>query len=244
MKLIPAIDLLDGECVRLLQGDFTRCQVYDVIPEQLAASYAASGAGWLHIVDLAASRDGDKADSRPLYKLIARCSQAVQTGGGVRQSTDVSKRLDEGAGRIVVGSISATDPQRFSRWLAQFGSEKLVAALDIQFDDKNTPVVRTHGWTRDSGNSLWDLLEYYKDQGLTHVLCTDISRDGAMSGPNGDLYREINRRYPKLEVQASGGISSLQDLRNLTGTGAASAISGKALLDGCFTVAEALEAIK
>ncbi len=244
MKLIPAIDLLDGDCVRLLQGDFDQCQVYDLKPDQLAAEYAAAGAQWLHIVDLAASRDGARADSTELFRLIARCTQAVQTGGGVRQSGDVTKRLDQGASRVVVGSISATDPRRFSRWLQRFGSEKLVAALDVQLDGNQLPVVRTHGWTRESGHNLWDLLEFYSDTGLEHVLCTDISRDGAMSGPNGSLYLDISQRYPGLQVQASGGISSLEDLRELATSGAASAISGKALLDGCFTVKEAIGVLK
>lgn len=244
MKLIPAIDLLDGVCVRLLQGDFERCKEYSDSPARVAARYAAAGSKWLHIVDLAASRDGDKADSSHLFHLISQCSQAVQTGGGVRRSGDVARRLDLGAGRVVVGSISATDPQRFSRWLRHFGPGKLVAALDVRFDDKQVPLVRTHGWTRDSGRSLWDLLEYYDDKGLEHVLCTDISRDGAMNGPNGDLYRQIKRRHPDLKVQASGGISSLQDLRKLARTGVDCAISGKALLEGCFTVDAAIGALQ
>jgi phosphoribosylformimino-5-aminoimidazole carboxamide ribotide isomerase len=240
MKLIPAIDLLDGQCVRLRHGDFDQCKVYDLSTVKLAERYAAAGAEWLHVVDLAASRDGAEADSTPLYELISQCRQSVQTGGGVREAEDIQKRLDRGAGRVVVGSISATDPERFHRWLGKFGADKLVAALDVQLDNNNVPMVRTHGWTRESGQSLWRLLEFYDSADLEHVLCTDISRDGAMTGPNADLYHEINRRHPSVRVQASGGVSGLSDLRDLKDTGADSAISGKALLEGCFTVEEAI----
>ena len=244
MQLLPAIDLLDGKCVRLLKGDFNRCEVYPVKPDELAAKYAFAGATWLHVVDLAASRDGEKADSTPLYQLISQCTQLVQTGGGVRNADDVATRLDNGAGRVVVGSISTADPPRFSRWLRRFGAEKLVAALDVLFNEKGIPIVRTHGWTRDSGRSLWELLEYYEGKGLEHVLCTDISRDGAMSGPNVSLYRDLKQQHPEFNLQASGGVSNLNDLLSLATTGADQAISGKALLDGSFTASDAVEALK
>lgn len=241
ITIIPAIDLLDGRCVRLLHGDFDKCKVYDLDAARLAADYAAQGADWLHVVDLAASRDGPAADTQPLLGLLAGATQSVQTGGGVRVEADVQLRLDHGASRVVAGSICVTRPERFSAWLKSFGPERLVAALDVRIDEKGTPRPRTHGWTRGSGQTLWELLDYYSDSGLRHVLCTDIGRDGALTGPNVDLYTEITRRYPGLEIQASGGVSGLQDLRQLAGTGATAAITGKALLEGCFSVTEALE---
>jgi len=208
IQIIPAIDLLDGSCVRLLYGDFNKCKVYELDAVKLASTYAREGAEWLHVVDLAASRDGESADIRPLLRLLDNTEQSVQTGGGVRSEADISTRLEHGAQRIVVG-----------------------------------PWPRTHGWTRGAGETLWALLDFYADKGLKHVLCTDIARDGAMTGPNLDLYREITRRYPDLVVQASGGVSGLQDLQKLSGTGVHSAITGKALLEGCFTVAEAIKAL-
>ena len=241
ITIIPAIDLLDGRCVRLLHGDFGNCKVYDLDAARLAADYAAQGADWIHVVDLAASRDGPAADTQPLLRLLASATQSVQTGGGVRVEADVQLRLDHGASRVVAGSVCVTRPERFSAWLKSFGPERLVAALDVRIDGKGTPRPRTHGWTRGSGQTLWELLDYYADSGLRHVLCTDIGRDGALTGPNIDLYTDITRRYPGLEIQASGGVSGLQDLRQLAGTGAAAAITGKALLEGCFTVTEALE---
>jgi phosphoribosylformimino-5-aminoimidazole carboxamide ribotide isomerase len=242
LTIIPAIDLLDGSCVRLLHGDFSRCKVYEMDAGRLATDYAAQGAEWLHVVDLAASRDGAKADNRPLWRLLSSAPQAVQTGGGVRSADDVQLRLDRGASRVVVGSVCAAQPERFSDWLGRFGADRLVAALDVKIDEDGRPWPRTHGWTRGAEKDLWALLDYYADKGLRHVLCTDISRDGALAGPNLDLYQQVTTRYPELEIQASGGVSGLNDLRQLATTGAAAAIVGKALLEGCFTVTEALEA--
>lgn len=240
-EIIPAIDLLDGRCVRLLHGDFDHCKVYDLDAARLARRYADDGAEWLHVVDLAASRDGEKADIRPLLRLLENAPQSVQTGGGVRKRADVDLRLAHGAKRVVVGSICAGQPERFADWLTAFGAERLVAALDVRIDEDGVPHPRTHGWTRDTGRTLWDLLDYYAERGLRHVLCTDIGRDGAMTGPNVALYRSIATRYPSLHVQASGGVSGLRDLTELAGSGARYAITGKALLEGCFTVAEARE---
>ena len=243
MQIIPAIDLLDGGCVRLKHGDFNERQNYDADPVELAEEYAGQGARWLHVVDLAASRDGARADIKPLLRLLQKSPQSVQTGGGVRDESDLQLRLDHGADRIVVGSICVTQPERFSGWLSEFGPDRIVAALDVQIDNSGTPMPRTHGWTQESAQSLWQLLDFFGDKGLRHLLCTDIARDGAMTGPNLELYREIVSRYPDLSVQASGGVSDLTDLEQLSQTGADSAITGKALLEGCFTVAEAMEVL-
>ena len=241
ISIIPAIDLLDGSCVRLLHGDFEKCKVYDLDAAKLAASYAQQGAKWLHVVDLAASRDGKKADIRPLLRLLENAPQFVQTGGGVRNEADIATRLDHGAERVVVGSVGIIRPQLLAGWIRDFGSDSLVAALDVRIDEQGTPWLRTHGWTNDAGLNLWQLLDFFAETGLKHVLCTDIGRDGAMTGPNVELYREITQRYPDFLVQASGGVSRLKDLGELAGTGVDSAITGKALLEGCFTVAEAVE---
>lgn len=241
ISIIPAIDLLDGSCVRLLHGDFEKCKIYDLDAVRLASTYAEEGAEWLHVVDLAASRDGEKADIRPLLRLLDHAPQKVQTGGGVRNEADIGVRLDHGADRVVVGSIGITQPQRFAGWIRDFGSDCLVAALDVKLDEEGMPWLRTHGWTNESGLNLWQLLDYFQGSGLRHVLCTDIGRDGAMTGPNIELYRQMTERYPELSIQASGGVSGLNDLRELATTGVDSAITGKALLEGCFTVAEALD---
>jgi phosphoribosylformimino-5-aminoimidazole carboxamide ribotide isomerase len=244
MQLIPAIDLLGGRCVRLLQGDFNETQYYDVEPAKLAAEYATAGAGLLHVVNLAAARDGQNADSRALFDLLSHAPMAVQTGGGVRNGNDVQLRLDNGAARVVVGSLCVTEPKRFIGWIGQFGTEKMVAALDVQIDDDGIPWPRIFGWTKGSDRPLWNLLDELTDKGLRHLLCTDISRDGAMTGPNVELYRQLVQRYPQLEIQASGGVRGLDDLLQLAATGVAAAISGKALLDGTYTVTEGIEVLK
>lgn len=244
MKLIPAIDLLDGRCVRLLHGDFEQVTHYPDTAKELAVKYARAGAEWLHVVDLAASRDGEDANTTSLFELLSDAPQKVQTGGGVRNSNDVRQRLEAGASRVVIGSLSVTESTLFVEWLDTFGSEKLVAALDVRIDDKGVPWPRTHGWTSQGEKHLWQLLDELVAGGLKHLLCTDISRDGALSGPNLDLYSEITRIYPGIQLQASGGVSSLEDIHRLKPTGASGVITGKALLEQKFSVGEALEALK
>lgn len=240
MQLIPAIDLLDGRCVRLRHGDFEQVTFYDVDPLEQAKAYHRDGAEWLHVVDLAASRDGAGADTGPLFDLLRAAPQKVQTGGGVRGEDDVAARLEAGAERVVIGSISAEDPERFGRWLADFGPDRLVAALDVRFDQNGIPWPRTHGWTETASRDLYDLLDELAGLGLKHLLCTDIGRDGDMSGPNGLLYQLLVARYPRLQLQASGGVSSLGDLLMARASGAAAVITGKALLEGVFNVEQAL----
>ena len=244
MILIPAIDLLDGRCVRLLHGDFEQVTHYPPTAEELAREYADAGARWLHVVDLAASRDGADADTSALFKLLGQAGQSVQTGGGVRTAKDISRRLEAGAARVVVGSLSVTDSKGFTGWLKAFGAESLVAALNIRIDEQGLPWPRIHGWTGRGDRDMWQLLDELVAGGLIHLLCTDISRDGALSGPNLDLYSEITSRYPGLQLQASGGVSSLDDLEQLKPTGSAGVITGKALLEKRFSVTEALEVLR
>lgn len=243
MELIPAIDLLDGKCVRLRQGDYQQVTYYQQSPRAFAESYSRAGADWLHVVDLAASRDGARANTAPMFELISSVSQKVQTGGGVRGPADIKDRLASGAARVVVGSVAAESPQIFCQWLEQFGPDSLVAALDVRFDDNGVPRVRSRGWTEDAGSDLWNLLDQYSATGFRHLLCTDIGRDGLMEGPNADLYKEIHKRYPHIEVQASGGVRNIADLRALAKAGASAAISGKALLDGEYEIRDALVAL-
>lgn len=244
MQLIPSIDLLDGDVVRLRHGDFNDCQRYDTPAVKLANQYDSAGAEWLHVVDLAASRDGAAADTAPLFQLLEAASQKLQVGGGVRRGKDIKKRLKHGASRVVVGTICVLQPERFIRWLDEFGADRLVSALDVAIDENGVPWPKTHGWTEGGNQNLWQLLDHLSQNGLQHLLCTDISKDGVLRGPNLELYRELVQRYPHLQIQASGGVSGLRDLQDLKATGVASAISGKALLEGCFTVKEALKALR
>ncbi len=243
MQLIPALDLLDGDIVRLRHGDFSTSTQYVLSARHLARDYSEAGADWLHVVDLAASRDGETADTSALFQLLDQASQQVQTGGGVRCSKDILARLEGGADRVVVGTVCVTQPNRFAAWLPEFGADQIVAGLDVQFDEEAMPYPRAHGWTKAGDRSLWDLLDEYASRGLKHLLCTDIGKDGAMRGPNLKLYRELVGRYPDLQVQASGGVADLRDIKLLQETGVTAAICGKALLEGSFTIQEALETL-
>jgi phosphoribosylformimino-5-aminoimidazole carboxamide ribotide isomerase len=243
MQLIPSIDLLDGDVVRLRHGDFNECKRYPVGALSIANQYADAGADWLHLVDLAASRDGPGAHQEPMLQLLSQASQRIQVGGGVRNFEDVRKRLEAGAERVVVGTICVKQSELFTGWLQDLGADQLVSALDVIIDESGIAWPQASGWTEAGKRDLWDLLDELSAAGLKHLLCTDISKDGALKGPNLKLYQQITARYPQLELQASGGISGLRDLEELKATGAAAAISGKALLEGCFTITEALQVL-
>jgi len=235
----PAIDVRGGGVVRLRQGDFARETRYGEDPFALALRYADSGARWLHLVDLDAAREGGYT-LLPLLRAMGNDGRlVVQTGGGVRYADDVQTLLDAGAQRVVVGSLAVREPEQVLGWINRFGDERITIALDTRHDghDWRLPV---RGWTQSSDAELFALLDRYTEGGARHLLCTDIARDGMLGGPNVDLYKSLCRRYPTLAVQASGGIRSAADLVALRAAGCAGAITGKALLDGALTLAQAL----
>ncbi|MDX1480448.1 MAG: 1-(5-phosphoribosyl)-5-[(5-phosphoribosylamino)methylideneamino]imidazole-4-carboxamide isomerase [Woeseiaceae bacterium] len=232
MNVIPAIDLRGGRCVRLLQGDFDQETEYPQDPEQVAANYADLGVDYLHVVDLDGARDGTAGNDRIVARLAAGTSLRIQLGGGLRDETALARWLEDGVNRCVIGSIAVTSPDTVIAWLERFGPERIVAALDVRLDESAIPRLMTHGWRQSTGTSLWSLLDRLVPAGLQHLLCTDIARDGAMSGPNVALYRDIASAYPTLALQASGGVRGIADLTALRNAGASAAICGRALLDG------------
>jgi len=238
VRLIPAIDLRAGRCVRLLQGDFSAETRYDTEPLELLARYRAFGADWLHIVDLDGARDGSGGNRAVITALAAELGIKLQVGGGLRDLASVQEMLELGAARAVVGSAAMTEPAEVRRWLHRFGGDRIALAFDVRLDEAGTPCVATHGWLRQSTLSLWGAVDEFADAGLKHVLCTDVSRDGALSGPNLALYAEAVRRYPQVAWQASGGIREARDLYALADCGAAAAISGKALLEERIPIEE------
>src|SRR6478735_4600553 len=237
MELIPAIDICDGRCVRLLRGDFERETRYDFDPVELAVRYRDSGARWLHVVDL----DGAKAGRPQNLPLVARMRDAsglnIQLGGGLRTHADLVQALAI-AERAVVGSLAVTEPSTVGAWLDELGGERLTLALDVRLGADGTPTVATHGWTQASAVTLANAVERYLAHGLRHVLCTDIDRDGALGGPNVALYAECVRRWPQVAFVASGGVRDARDLAALAAVGVAGAVSGKALLEGTLTPEE------
>ncbi|HEU4618332.1 MAG TPA: 1-(5-phosphoribosyl)-5-[(5-phosphoribosylamino)methylideneamino]imidazole-4-carboxamide isomerase [Gammaproteobacteria bacterium] len=230
MRLIPAIDIRDGRCVRLLKGRFDQETRYDVDPIDLARRYRELGAEWLHVVDLDGAAQGAPANL-PLVEAMRAENFHVQLGGGIRDRESLERALGI-ADRVVIGSLAATDPERVAGWLDEVGAERIVLGFDVRLEGDNVPFVATHGWTRTSGLTLAEAMSRYQERGLLHVLCTDIDRDGALAGPNLELYRRCAAEWPAVAFQASGGIRDAGDLEALSATGAAAAIAGKALLEG------------
>jgi phosphoribosylformimino-5-aminoimidazole carboxamide ribotide isomerase len=235
MRLIPAIDLKDGRCVRLLQGNFDGETRYSARPQELLTKYRQMGADWLHVVDLDGAKDGRLGNRVIIEQLAALQAIKLQVGGGLRDRDSVALMLSLGVTRAVIGSAAVTHVAQVREWLAQFGAERITLAFDVRLDAAATPCVATHGWQRQSTLSLWSAVDNFASAGLRHVLCTDVSRDGALEGPNVELYRDAARRYPHIEWQASGGVRDARDLHALEAAGAAAAISGKALLENLIS---------
>jgi phosphoribosylformimino-5-aminoimidazole carboxamide ribotide isomerase len=231
MLLIPAIDLREGRCVRLREGDFTTTKAYPIEPAALAERYCQLGARWLHVVDLDGAKDG-LAVNRPIIKDLAqRSSISLQVGGGVRSASVIEDLLSAGAARVVVGTAAIERPDEVASWLNAFGVERICVAFDVRFGPYGIPHVRTDGWTRDRALSLSRAISAFPRDLLRHVLCTDIERDGTLRGPNTRLYQECRAQFPEFKWQASGGIRDHHDLGFLKEIGVAAAISGTALLE-------------
>ncbi|ELY6247634.1 1-(5-phosphoribosyl)-5-[(5-phosphoribosylamino)methylideneamino]imidazole-4-carboxamide isomerase [Cronobacter universalis] len=239
--IIPALDLIDGTVVRLHQGDYGQQRDYGRDPLPRLQDYEAQGAQLLHLVDLTGAKDPAQRQIALIKKLVAGVNVPVQVGGGVRSEDDVAALLDAGVARVVVGSTAVKAPQDVQRWFKRFGADALVLALDVRIDDAGNKQVAVSGWQENSGVTLETLVESYLPAGLKHVLCTDISRDGTLSGSNVALYDEVCARYPQVAFQSSGGIGDLADIRALRGSGVGGVIVGRALLEGKFNVTEAIQ---
>lgn len=238
MNVIPAIDLRDGRCVRLYQGKFDRQTNYERHPVELAGEYEEIGFRHLHIVDLDGARFGRQQNEDVIRKIIEESQSTIQLGGGIRKEAQLQSWLEHGIDRVVIGSLAVASTTRVRDWLSRYGPEKIVLALDVTLKPDGQPWLVTHGWTRLAYMTLWECIDTYITAGLKHILCTDISRDGALTGPNTELYAQIAERYPVLKLQASGGVRSIEDLRTLENAGADAAITGRALLDGRITAKE------
>ncbi|HEY4555292.1 MAG TPA: HisA/HisF-related TIM barrel protein, partial [Lysobacter sp.] len=223
---------------RLCQGDYTQETRYPDDPLTLAQRYADAGARWLHLVDLDAARAGGYTLAPLLQRLRGETGLSIQTGGGVRGEADVEAILAAGADRVVVGSLAVRDPDRVTGWLRRFGASRITVALDARQDDAGRWQLPTEGWTQASGVNLFDLLGRYADAGLEHLLCTDISRDGMLAGPNLALYRALTASAPLVALQASGGVRDLADVAASQDAGCRGVVLGKALLDGRIDFAE------
>ncbi|WP_163921453.1 1-(5-phosphoribosyl)-5-[(5-phosphoribosylamino)methylideneamino]imidazole-4-carboxamide isomerase [Photobacterium sp. Alg240-V54] len=237
--IIPALDLIEGQVVRLFQGDYGQVTEYKVDPAAQFNLYHQAGANWLHLVDLTGAKDTQARQLSLIAKLLNSTPANVQIGGGVRTEQDVADLLNAGAKRVVIGSTAVKQPEMVKGWIEKYGAEHIVLALDINIDANGNRIVAVSGWQEDSGVTIEALLDDFLKVGLKHVLCTDISRDGTLAGSNVELYIDLCRLYPQVQFQSSGGIGSLDDIAALKGSGVAGVIVGRALLDGKFTAEQA-----
>lgn len=239
--IIPAIDLIDGQVVRLYQGDYGQQTTFDLSPLAQLQSYQDQGASWLHIVDLTGAKDPTKRQTALIAKLTAGLNANIQVGGGIRTEEQVAELLSLGVKRVVIGSLAVKEPELVIGWFNKFGSEAICLALDVNINQNGEKIVAVSGWQSGGGKSLESIVEDFSQVGLKHALVTDISRDGTLTGANTALYRELSSHYPNIAWQASGGIATLEDVAAVRDSGAAGIIIGKALLINQFNVAEAIQ---
>ena len=243
MEIYPAIDLKDGHCVRLTQGNFDTATIYEADPILQARKFADAGATWLHVVDLDGARAGKMRQFELIAEVARQTSLKVQVGGGIREVETIEKLLEAGVERVVIGSLAVKKRVLVQEWLRIFGSERIMIAFDVRLVD-DEPELLTHGWRSGSKQLLWDVLDAYEVSGLKHILCTDVSRDGMLAGANHALYLAIQKHAPQLEVLASGGVSGLDDLLWLVKHKVAGAIVGKAIYEGRVDLADAIQQVK
>ncbi|MGY1409323.1 MULTISPECIES: 1-(5-phosphoribosyl)-5-[(5-phosphoribosylamino)methylideneamino]imidazole-4-carboxamide isomerase [unclassified Luteimonas] len=238
--LYPAIDVRHGRIVRLAQGDYAQETQYGDDPLALAQAYAEQGAAWLHLVDLDAARAGGYTLLELVRGISASTGLRVQTGGGVRSRDDVQRILDAGAARVVIGSLAVREAEAVCGWIDEFGSDRITVALDTRQDREGVWRLPVHGWTETAAGTLQEMARRYATRGLRHLLCTDITRDGMMTGPNLDLYRLLVEQVPGLALQASGGVRDLADVLAAQAQGCAGIVLGRSLLEGRLQLPQAL----
>jgi phosphoribosylformimino-5-aminoimidazole carboxamide ribotide isomerase len=239
--LIPAIDVREGTVVRLKQGDYQQQTDYGLDPLALAISYAEQGAGVLHLVDLDAARLGGFSLHELVSAIKKNTSLCIQAGGGIRSEQQINTLLNAGVDRVVIGTLALQEKERVAHWLNHFGNEAITLAFDVKPNTKGNWMCASHGWTELSTLSLNDIISYYQNTSrLKHVLCTDIQRDGLLTGYNLDLYQQLRLDWPNLAIQASGGVNSVDEIAAVKKMGVSGAILGRALLENKFTLAQAL----
>ena len=239
--IIPAIDLIDGQVVRLYQGDYDKQTTFDLSPLVQLQSYQAQGAKLLHIVDLTGAKDPNKRQTQLIAELAAGLDVDIQVGGGIRSEEQVAELLAIGVKRVVIGSLAVKEPELVKSWFVKYGSDAICLALDVNINDNGDKIVAVSGWQSGGGKSLESLVTEFETVGLKHALVTDISRDGTLTGANTELYTELAATYPHILWQASGGIATLDNVAAVRDSKASGIIIGKALLINQFTVKEAIQ---
>ena len=236
MRIIPAIDIIDGKCVRLSQGDYAQKTVYNENPLEVAKQFEDAGLRHLHLVDLDGAKARKVVNWKVLQAIVTNTGLKVDFGGGLRTTEDVRKVLESGAAQITAGSIAVSDRETVLQWLAEFGAERIILGADAK-DGR----IATHGWLDDSGLDVLRFIDDYHRAGIRYVVCTDIAKDGMLQGPSTELYQRLLAANKEVSLIASGGVSSIQDLRELKAAGLEAAIVGKAIYEGRITLKELSE---
>ncbi|MDR1155926.1 MAG: 1-(5-phosphoribosyl)-5-[(5-phosphoribosylamino)methylideneamino]imidazole-4-carboxamide isomerase [Bacteroidales bacterium] len=227
MDIIPAIDLIDGKCVRLTQGDYAQKKVYNENPPEVAKSFEAAGIRRLHLVDLDGAKAQHIVNYRVLHSIATQTSLKVDFGGGLKTGADLRIAFDNGASMVTGGSIAVKDPATFMQWIADYGPERIILGADAR-----DGMIAVSGWTETASLELTAFIAGYLAKGITQVICTDIGRDGTMQGPAVELYRSLLEQFPALYLVASGGVSCMEDVVALQKAGLPAAIIGKAIYEG------------
>lgn len=239
IELVPAIDIIDGKCVRLTKGDYDVKTVYKNSPLDMALLFEELGFKRLHMVDLEGAKSKHVVNVDVLKSIADRTNLKVDFGGGIKTEDDIKKVFDCGASMVTVGSVAVTHKELFIKWLETFGSEKMILGADVR-----NGKISINGWKEDSDEDITSFLEFYINKGVKNVLCTDISKDGTLSGPAFSLYGKILRSFPDINLIASGGVSSAEDVKRLAREGLPSAILGKAVYEGKINIKTIIDEVK
>jgi len=227
MRIIPAIDIIDGKCVRLVQGDYAQKTIYNENPLEVARSFENAGLTHLHLVDLDGAKAGKVISWQVVEKITSGTSLKVDFGGGIKTTEEVERLLNLGVSQVNLGSIAVREPEKITDWIQQFGADSIILSADVKNE-----MISIDGWQQNSAINIVAFLRDYIQRGIKHVTCTDIRTDGMLTGPNIELYKKILLSFPQLHLIASGGVSSLDDLHELKLIGADGVIVGKAIYEG------------
>ena len=233
IELIPAIDIIDGKCVRLTKGDYNQKTIYNDSPADVARQFEDMGFKRLHVVDLDGAKSKHIVNDHVLKAITDATNLKVDFGGGLKTDDDLKKAFEAGASMVTIGSIAVTKPELFLSWLEEYGTDKLILGADVR-----NGKISINGWKEDSAEELLPFLKQYVDHGVKNVLCTEISKDGTLQGPATELYRQIMDAYPTLHLIASGGVGCTDDIRNLNESGIPAVVFGKAFYEGKINIEE------
>lgn len=233
MEIIPAIDIIDGKCVRLTEGDYAQKKVYNENPLEVAKSFEDAGIKRLHLVDLDGAKAGKVTNWKVLESIANGTGLIIDFGGGIKKETDLNIVFDSGAALATIGSLAVKEPALFESWLKQYGEHRFLLGADVKGEN-----IAIGGWLETTNETIIDFIQKYISKGITQLFCTDISKDGKLEGPSLDLYKKIIQQFPELYFIASGGVSSMKDINDLKAIGCSGVIVGKAIYEGRIKISE------